>query len=211
MARRTRRDLSDKRIRKFVHQSQKGGSRQSDKQTSANSSLKNILKPVFYLFLLAIFIFIIFHLAESFNFASFFTGQNQDMETGLVGDTSSSAGKSSAENIPSEEQEPLIQPVPQKTQVEVLNGCGAAGVAKQTTDYLRTEDIDVVSMGNYKNYSVPNSMVIDRMGERQTAEKIAKIMGIANDQIKTEIDESKQLAASIVIGKDYKNLKPFKK
>ena len=211
MARRTRRDLSDKRIRKFVHQSQKGGSGQSDKQTSANSSLKNILKPAFYLFLLAIFIFIIFHLAESFNFASFFTRQNQDMETSLVGDTSSSAGKSSAENIPSEEQEPLIQPVPQKTQVEVLNGCGAAGVAKQTTDYLRTEDIDVVSMGNYKNYSVPNSMVIDRMGERQTAEKIAKIMGIANDQIKTEIDESKQLAASIVIGKDYKNLKPFKK
>ena len=211
MARRTRRDLSDKRIRKFVHQSQKGGSRQSDKQTSANSSLKNILKPVFYLFLLAIFIFIIFHLAESFNFASFFTGQNQDMETSLVGDTSSSAGESPTENIPSEEQEPLIQPVPQKTQVEVLNGCGAAGVAKQTTDYLRTEDIDVVSMGNYKNYSVPNSMVIDRMGERQTAEKIAKIMGIANDQIKTEIDESKQLAASIVIGKDYKNLKPFKK
>jgi len=169
------------------------------------------LKPVFYLFLLAIFIFIIFHLAESFNFASFFTGQNQDMETSLVGDTSSSGGESPTENIPSEEQEPLIQPVPQKTQVEVLNGCGAAGVAKQTTDYLRTEDIDVVSMGNYKNYSVPNSMVIDRMGERQTAEKIAKIMGIANDQIKTEIDESKQLAASIVIGKDYKNLKPFKK
>jgi hypothetical protein len=211
LARRTRRDLSDKRIRKFVHQSQKGGSHQSDKQTSAKFSLINFLKPVFYLFLLAIFIFIIYQLAESFNFASFFNGQNQGMETSLVGDTTSSAGENPTENIPSEEQEPLIQPVPQKTQVEVLNGCGVAGVAKKTTDYLRTDDIDVVSMGNYKNYSVPKSMVIDRIGEKQTAEKIAKIMGISNDQIKTEIDESKQLAASIVIGKDYKNLKPFKK
>jgi hypothetical protein len=211
LARRTRRDLSDKRVRKFIHQSHKGGSRQSGKQSSPNSSVLNFLKPVFYLFLLAFFIFIIYQLADSLNFSSFFDGKNQGMETSMIGDTASSQGKVATENIPAEEPEQLIQPVPQKIQVEVLNGCGAFGVAKKTTDYLRNEDIDVVSMGNYKNFTVTNSMVIDRIGDRQSAEKIAKILGISTDQIKSEVDESKQLAASIVIGKDYKKLKPFKK
>ena len=52
-------------------------------------------------------------------------------------------------------------------------------------------------------------MVIDRTGDRKTAEKIAEALGIKSSQVSTEIDKSKLLVASIIIGKDYKNLKPF--
>ena len=53
-------------------------------------------------------------------------------------------------------------------------------------------------------------MVIDRIGNKDTALKIASLMGISQQQVKTDVDKNKQLDASVILGKDYQNLKPFK-
>lgn len=105
--------------------------------------------------------------------------------------------------------ESITQPVQQKPQIEVLNGCGVAGIAKTTMTYLRKVDFDVVYMGNYQNFNLVKSMVIDRAGHREIALKIAESLGISADQVKTDIDRSKQLTASVILGNDYKSLTPF--
>ncbi len=91
-------------------------------------------------------------------------------------------------------------------QVEVLNGCGALGVAEKFTDFLRKEKFDVVQMGNYVSFDIDNSLVIDRTGNRANAEKVAEVLGIDNKNIIMQKNEDSFLDVSVVIGKDYKRL-----
>ena len=94
-------------------------------------------------------------------------------------------------------------------QVEVLNGCGVSGVADLYTDFLREKNVDVVNVGNYITFDVDHSLVIDRIGNKANAEKIAKILGIKKDNIITQLNDSYFLDVSIVVGKDYQNLIPL--
>lgn len=91
-------------------------------------------------------------------------------------------------------------------QVEVLNGCGAVGVAEKFTDYLRKEKFDVVQMGNYISFDIDNSLVIDRTGNRANAEKVAASLGIDNKNVIMQKNDDSFLDVSVVIGKDYKRL-----
>jgi hypothetical protein len=91
-------------------------------------------------------------------------------------------------------------------QVEVLNGCGALGVAEKFTDFLRKEKFDVVQMGNYISFDIDNSLVIDRTGNRANAEKVAAVLGIDNKNVILQKNDDSFLDVSVVIGKDYKRL-----
>ena len=51
-------------------------------------------------------------------------------------------------------------------QIDVLNGCGAAGAASTITGYLRSRGYDVVEVRNYKTFDVPESLVINRVWKR---------------------------------------------
>ena len=94
-------------------------------------------------------------------------------------------------------------------QVEVLNGCGVSGVADKITDYLRKNNFDVVQTGNYTSYNMDKSLVIDRTGNTVNAEKVAAALGIAKKNIVQQINNDYLLDCSIVIGKDYFQLKPY--
>lgn len=48
-------------------------------------------------------------------------------------------------------------------QVEVLNACGAAGLADKFTDLLRSKKFDVVKTGNFASFDIDNSFIIDRV------------------------------------------------
>jgi hypothetical protein len=91
-------------------------------------------------------------------------------------------------------------------QVEVLNGCGAIGVAEKFTDFLRKEKFDVVQMGNYISFDIDNSLVIDRTGNRANAEKVAAALGIDHKNVIMQKNDDSFLDVSVVIGKDYKKL-----
>jgi hypothetical protein len=92
-------------------------------------------------------------------------------------------------------------------QLEVLNGCGIAGAAEKITDYLRNNHIDVVQMKNYISFDIENSLVIDRTGNRANAEKIADLLGINRKNIIQQVNSDYFLDVSLVIGKDYSQLK----
>lgn len=94
-------------------------------------------------------------------------------------------------------------------QVEVLNGCGVEGVAAKFTDYLRQNNFDVVQVGNYTSSNIDETMVIDRIGNRANAEKLANVLGIEKRNIVQQLNKDYFLDATLVIGKDYNKLEPL--
>ena len=97
------------------------------------------------------------------------------------------------------------QNVQQLIQVEVLNGCGVAGIGDGLTDVLRLKGIDVVKTGNYRSFDVDNTFIVDRTGKIETAERVADSLNLDKRFIITEKNKSLFLDLTIVIGKDYKN------
>ncbi len=95
-------------------------------------------------------------------------------------------------------------------QVEVLNGCGIAGLAERFTDYLREKKVDVVNMSNFDSFDVPETIVIDRSGNLANAKKIARLLGVPKKNISQEIDKNILLDVTVIIGRDYAKLKPIK-
>ncbi|NLT50185.1 MAG: LytR C-terminal domain-containing protein [Ignavibacteria bacterium] len=96
-------------------------------------------------------------------------------------------------------------------QLEVMNGCGASGVADRVTDYLRQKGCDVVNSGNYKSFDVEKTLVVDRAGNYANALKIAKMLGVAKKEtIIRQLNDEYFLDVSVIIGKDYYSLEPFK-
>lgn len=95
-------------------------------------------------------------------------------------------------------------------QVEVLNGCGVSGVSDRFTDYLRTNNFDVVNFGNYIRFDMDESIVIDRIGNKANANKVADALGIKKENVIQQLNKDYFLDVSIVIGRDYYTLKPLK-
>lgn len=94
-------------------------------------------------------------------------------------------------------------------QVEVLNGCGVAGIASEFTTYLRDRNFDVVSVGNFKSDSVEETMILDRIGNKANAEKLAEVLGIDKKKIIQHLNSDYLLDVTLVIGKDYNKLEPL--
>jgi hypothetical protein len=93
-------------------------------------------------------------------------------------------------------------------QLDILNGCGEDGIAKKARIYLKNRGFDVVQVGNFDKI-VDVSYVIDRKGDIESAKMLAKAIGIKDSLLQIVIDSSMSLDCSIVIGKDFKKLKPY--
>lgn len=94
-------------------------------------------------------------------------------------------------------------------QIEVRNACGVPGVAAQTRSYLRTYGFDVVEVGDHSERDLEKSIVIDRGGDLAAAQKVARAMGIPEDRVVQDVRESYYLDASVIVGQDYQQLRPF--
>ena len=95
-------------------------------------------------------------------------------------------------------------------QLDVLNGSGTPRLGQRFTDYLRARGFDVVEMGNYKESGVELTRVIDRSGNLTAARQVAEALGIPKERVVQQIDKNAYLDVSVVIGKDFKSLKPLK-
>ncbi len=84
--------------------------------------------------------------------------------------------------------------------VEVWNATERKDLAYDVQRRLREYGIDAVRWGNfgiYKKYTT----VIDRLGDVELAHKVARIVG--SSVVKTEIDKTRFVDLSIVLGSDY--------
>lgn len=96
-------------------------------------------------------------------------------------------------------------------QIDVMNGCGVNGIGTTMTNFCRAAGYDVVEMGNYKNFDLEESMVIDRTGKPEASKLLAKRLGISQKNVIQQFSNEHIVTASVVIGKDYKTLLPWKK
>lgn len=95
-------------------------------------------------------------------------------------------------------------------QVEVLNGCGVSGLADRFTDFLRDKGFDVVNKGNYIQFDIEKTIVIDRLGNLSNAKEVAKSLGVNQNSVMTQINEDYFLDVSVILGADYYKLTPLK-
>ena len=100
------------------------------------------------------------------------------------------------------------EPSPAVIQLDVLNGCGASGAATLCTSYLRARGYDVVEVRNYRSFDVDESLVVYRVGNTSNAERVAYALGIKKQNILQQINPDYYVDVSVVIGKDYRSLKP---
>lgn len=94
-------------------------------------------------------------------------------------------------------------------QLDVQNGTNENGVASKITEYLRKNGIDVVEIGNYKSKDIERTLVIDRKGDKNKAVKVAKVLGVNEKSIIQQLNNSLYLDVTVVIGKDFNELKPY--
>lgn len=112
-------------------------------------------------------------------------------------------------SLTSEEDENNLNKTSRIVQLEVLNGCGITGVAEKFTNYLRENNFDVVQVGNYSSFDIDNTLVVDRVGNKENAVKVAEALGINYKNVIQQINNDYFLDVSLIIGKDFNHLKPF--
>ncbi len=92
-------------------------------------------------------------------------------------------------------------PNPEEVRVEVLNGAGISGLARDATYRLRGDGFDVVFFGNADHFRHARSVVVDRVGRPARARAVAAALGI--DSVATAVDSSRMLEVTVVLGGDW--------
>lgn len=82
--------------------------------------------------------------------------------------------------------------------VEVRNAGGVAGMARTATDHLRSGGFDVVALGNAASFGHERSVVIDRIGELETAQAVAAALGV--DSVTSEPDPNLYVDVTVRLG-----------
>jgi capsular polysaccharide biosynthesis protein len=91
-------------------------------------------------------------------------------------------------------------------QLEVLNGCGEAGIANNFTAHLRNNGFDVVEVGNFERFDVEKTFVISRSSSPNNARRVADALGVSEQNIIREESSDFYLDVTVVLGKDYETL-----
>lgn len=90
---------------------------------------------------------------------------------------------------------------PAQVRVEVLNGAGTAGLARDATHRLRGLGFDVVYFGNATAFDRGRSVVLDRVRDPARARAVAASLGI--DSVATVPDATLLLDVTVVLGEDW--------
>ncbi len=93
-------------------------------------------------------------------------------------------------------------------QINIFNACGKTGLASKAQKMMRSLGFDVVETSNSNN-QLAQTIIIDRVGDRVSALKVAYAIGVADSLVKTELDSTLYLRTTVLLGKDYNKLKLF--
>lgn len=95
-------------------------------------------------------------------------------------------------------------------QLDVLNATDERGLAQRATDFLREKGFDVVEMGNYLIKDQDQTIVYDRTGKMDGALSVAEALGVPQEQVIQKIDPTLYIDVTVIIGRDYRTLKPWR-
>lgn len=97
--------------------------------------------------------------------------------------------------------------------IEILNGCGEKGIAAKITDYLRSEHIDVIRAENADNFDYESTILIHRSYDLTHLKLVAKALDFdINDanRVMSQSSSNADVDLTLIIGKDYRSVKPLK-
>ncbi len=90
-------------------------------------------------------------------------------------------------------------------QLEVLNGTGEPGVAREVTMRLRSMGIDVLIEGNADGFDYRETVLVDRKGNPELMKELARRLDVG--RVVTQIAEKPRVDATLVIGWDRERLR----
>lgn len=91
----------------------------------------------------------------------------------------------------------------QTVRVQVLNGCGVAGVAGEFRDYLMKYRVDIREIGNAV-HRYPQTIILDRIGNQRKAIRIAELLGVSNENVIQQINENLiDIDVTVIVGGDH--------
>ncbi len=86
--------------------------------------------------------------------------------------------------------------------VSVLNATTTAGLASQTSDYLKTQGINVTNTGNAQEKS-DTTVIIDYTGKPYTVQYLVDLLKIQPNSIYSRYDPNSQTDIAILLGADW--------
>jgi hypothetical protein len=89
-----------------------------------------------------------------------------------------------------------------RVRVEVLNGGGLAGVAREATRVLRDAGFDVVYFGNAGTFSQDSSVVMGRVSGKSNAGAVADVLGIPG--VREEPDTTRYVDVTVRLGPEWR-------
>ena len=93
-------------------------------------------------------------------------------------------------------------------QVEVLNGCGEAGISQQVMKYLRKQGFDVVNIDNAEHFKFPETIILDRRGGQEISESAKAVaQALGTPHVILQRNEDRLVDVTVIIGKDYQELR----
>lgn len=94
--------------------------------------------------------------------------------------------------------------------VKILNGNGVSGVAYKLREYLLTKGFDVSETTNADHFNYERTLIYLHSSDYSMSKKVADKLGISNNPIMDDRDQDYPCDITIIMGKDYKNILPFK-
>jgi hypothetical protein len=92
--------------------------------------------------------------------------------------------------------------VPDKGNIQVLNGCGIDGAAKRMAEFLRTKAFDVKDIGSAANWNYPATMIISRVADMGAANELEKILKTGKVMLMRGKDGD-LYDVTVIVGPDY--------
>ena len=107
---------------------------------------------------------------------------------------------------PSEEEAPdeASQPENETADIEVLNGTLRTGLARDVTELLRQEGLNVVHTGNADRQDVEDSLIVAHTDKVYTAQAIARLLDLPQSAVVQGSEPTAEYDVSVILGADYR-------
>jgi hypothetical protein len=87
--------------------------------------------------------------------------------------------------------------------VEILNGCGEAGVARRARAYLRGKGYDVLAIGDAKGHFAKTLVVERRSPMNANARLLVRVLQLDENAVTQSLDTLSPVWVTLIIGDDY--------
>jgi LCP family protein required for cell wall assembly len=96
----------------------------------------------------------------------------------------------------------------ESAKITVLNGSGVGGMAAKTSDYLKSQGLNVIQQGNADRVYTETTIVI-YAGKPYTAAFLASMMNVSNGRILNQYSQDATTDLTVIVGQDWARKNPM--